>query len=150
MRFIVKKSNIVVATDKRWLTRHGYSKLAIKAYGYLLRASDVSDEAIADKCKVSLRSYQEAKRELVYSGLLEIHKLNADTLLYLIGDKAIEQGIKGLRDKEYSRLIRKSLESLELCREEVEEDTTTTALYTAEDLEKLKAKIPLPSPIEIS
>lgn len=150
MKYIIKRKGIVVETDKRWLVRHNYSKLAVKAYGYLCKASDVSDATLATLCKVSPRAYQDAKRELVYAGLLEVHKVNADTLVYLIGDKAIESSIRGLKDKESNRLVRKSLESIGLYEELVEEDEVITDLYSAQDIANLKERIPTPKPIDFN
>jgi len=149
MKYIIKRKGVVVETDKRWLVRHSYSKLAVKAYGYLCKASDVSDTTLASLCKVSPTAYKDAKRELVYAGLLEVHKVNADTLVYLIGDKAIESSIRGLKDKESNRLVRKSLESIGMYEDTIEEDESVTALYTSEDMANLTSRIPLPKPLDI-
>jgi len=148
MRYQVHKGGLNVASAKRWLTRHQYSKLAIKALGYIARLKDLSDEAVATSMKVSLRSYQDAKRELVFAGILEVYRLNATTMVYVIGDKAITNYSKAIKDKDSKRTIRKALESIGLYEEMEVEDTTTVDLVDYTDIAKLKQAIPTPTPID--
>ena len=104
---------------------------------------------MAALCSVPLTAYKEAKRELVFAGFLEVHKTNASTLVYLIGDKAIEKSIRGIKDKESNRIVRKALESIGVYDELPEEDESITDLYTAADLHRLRLKIPLPAPLDM-
>jgi len=136
-----------IATDKKWLTRHKYSKLAVKVYGYLATTKDPSDNTIATKCNVSLTMYKEAKRELVFAGLLEIVKLNASHIIYYVGDKAITAQSKAIKDKESARVARKAMESLELVPNEDEEDESIIDLTSYTNLKELTKVIPLPKPI---
>jgi len=147
MKYIKDSKGINVATAKKWLNRNNYSKLAVKVLGRLVKAdsSDLSDDTLASSLKISTRSYQEAKRELVYAGFLEVHRLNATTLIYLIGDAAIERSRLKTTTRDNARYTRKALESLGVL-PELEEDLLTE-VYTEEDMEVLYSKVPQPEPI---
>lgn len=117
-------NDIVVASEKKWLKRHGYSKLVIKTFGELAKPLDnISDAAMASRLRVSKRNYQEAKRELVMCGLLEVHRVNASTIIYLVGTKAIEENALYNQKREDDRLVRLTLESIGM-QAEVYEDVT--------------------------
>ena len=147
MNYQLKHSIKNLDTDKKWLKRNGYNKLAIKLYGLLHKSPrDLSDTALTATLKTYLKAYKEAKRQLVYSGLLEIHKINAGTIVMVLGDIAITSYSKTIVKKEHSRLARKTWEYLELS-EPIEEDDTTNILYDSIALENLKKTIPQPAPI---
>ena len=150
MKYQVHKEGLNVASAKKWLTRHKYSKLAIKALGYIARLNDLSDEAVATKMKISLRTYREAKRELVFAGILEVYRLNANTMIYVIGDKAITNYSKAIKNKDSKRTVRKSLESIGMYEEVEIEDNTTIDLTDYTDIAQLKEIIPTPEPIYIT
>ena len=113
MKYIVHNKDINLRVEKQWLTRNSYSKDAVKALGALSKI-DVNplDEVIASTIKMSKRRYQEAKRELVFCGLLEVHKINSTTLVYLVGPMAIGKFNVRNADKELSRVNRLALESM--------------------------------------
>ncbi len=151
MNYQLIQDNIVVATDKKWLNRHGYHSMAIKLYGVIAKApEDLSDTNLAKLCTTSLTTLKEAKRQLVYSGLLEVHKINSTTIVIILGDKAIRKYTKRIEAKEYQRILRKTLEQMEYPNipEPIEEDETTS-IYTDEDLNYLTKKISKPLPIEV-
>lgn len=148
MRYTVNYKGTNIKSEKQWLKRHNYSPLAIKALGLLTTVPIPSDKALAERLKVSLTTYKEAKRELVYSGLLEVHKLNANHTTILIGDKAITEGNTLVTSKSNSRIARLAIESLGLTDSGIDEDEVTQDLYTATDMEKLQGIVPLPSSIK--
>ena len=149
MNYQLIQDSIVVPTDKKWLKRHGYHSIAIKLYGLLAKApTDLSDANLAKLCYTSLRTLQEAKRQLVYSGLLEIHKINSNTIVFVLGDKAIKAYAKRIADKEYQRVLRKTLEQMHYpdIPTPIEEDEVT-AVYTTEQIDNLYNHIAKPQPI---
>jgi len=148
MRYIIKRSNLKVASDKRWLTRHGYSKLAVKVFGYLCKLDDVSDNVVATHCKVSATAYKDAKRELVYAGLIEVYKLNPYTLLLLIGDYEVSRRRTWITERETLRTTLKALESIGVVTESVEDASIEDISFT--NIPELVAHIALPKPLNIS
>jgi len=153
MYYQLIQQDIIVATDKKWLKRHEYHSMAIKLYGVLAKQQeplDLSDETMTNTCVTSKVTYQEAKRQLVYSGLLEIHKINSTTIVFVLGDKAIRSYARRILAKEDQRLTRKTIESLELpgSTEPLEEDDTMS-VYTNEDLQALYDKVQRPKPLDL-
>jgi len=149
MNYQLIQQSIVVATDKKWLKRHEYHSMAIKLYGELAKNPvDLSDTNLAKLCFTSVRTLQEAKRQLVYSGLLEVHKINSNTIVMVLGDKAILKYARRIASQEHQRVLRKTLEHLEYpdIPEPIEEDDISS-IYTAEDLQHLYTKHKRPLPI---
>jgi len=143
IKYIIKNNDINVASEKKWLTRHGYSKIAVKVFGQLAKTTnDISDAAVSSKLRLGIETYREAKRELVMAGLLEVHRINASTVLYLIGTKAIAHNAKHNQKREDDRLIRLTLEHLGLS-QPVYENTIEEVHTTWQN----DTKIPLPKPI---
>jgi hypothetical protein len=146
-KYILKNNGINVASEKKWLTRKGYSKIVVKVFGELAKPLDnISDSAIASRLRVSKRTYQEAKRELVMCGLLEVHRLNASTIVYLVGTKAIEENAKVNQRREDDRMIRLTLESIGM-QKYVYEDVTEE-VHVSYDFDT--TKVELPSPINLT
>ena len=115
MKYIIHNENINVRVEKQWLTRNNYSKDSIKVFGALAKDLDnPSDIIMSTSLKMSPRRYQEAKRALVFCGLLEVHKINSTTLVYLVGGNSIVKFNSRNADKELSRVNRLALESMEL------------------------------------
>ena len=122
MKYTVKSKGVNVKSEKQWLKRHGYGKSTIKVFGEFCKPQEnLSDSAMASVVKISKRAYQEAKRELVMCGLLEVHRLNASTIVYLVGTKAIEENARVNQKREDDRMIRLTLESIGM-QKEVYED----------------------------
>ena len=147
------QKDIVVATDKKWLKRHDYHSMAIKLYGELAKGhKDLSDSNLANLCSTNLRTLQEAKRQLVYSGLLEVHKINSNTIVMVLGDKAIRAYARRIASKEHQRVLRKTIEQMELpnAPEPVEEEDDYTAIYTEEDMANLTHMVQKPRPIDLT
>ena len=143
--YTLKNNGIKVASDKKWLKRHGYSKNTIKVYGELAKPLDnLSDAAVASRLKISKYAYQEAKRELVFCGLLEVHRINASHIIYLVGAKAIQENATKNQKREDARMVRLTLEYLGIKNELVEDITEEVHVgdYTPKD-------IPKPSPIRM-
>jgi len=125
MKYIIHNKDINLRVEKQWLTRNSYSKDAVKVLGKLSKdITDPSDVVMSTSLKMSARRYQEAKRELVFCGLLEIHKINSTTLVYLVGPIAIVKFHERNELKESIRVNRLALESIHLI-DDVEESVTT-------------------------
>jgi len=115
MKYIIHNDNINVRVEKQWLTRNSYSKDTIKVFGALAKdIEDPSDIVMSTSLKMNPRRYQEAKRALVFCGLLEVHKINSTTLVYLVGGNSIVKFNSRNADKEFSRVNRLALESMGL------------------------------------
>jgi len=150
MNYELLQRDIVVATDKKWLKRHHYYTTAIKLYGVLAKSPpDLSDTAMAYLCTMGLTTYQEAKRQLVHSGLLEVHKINSTTIVFVLGDKAIRYYARRIASKEHQRVLRKALESINYpdAPVSIEEDEVTLD-YSETDLVALAQTIPKPIAID--
>ena len=144
MKYIVHNDNINLRVEKQWLTRNSYAKDAVKALGALAKPGvNPTDEIIAPTIKMSKRRYQEAKRELVFCGLLEVHKINSVTLVYLVGPKAIIQFNARNADRELTRVHRLTLESMHLV--DPIDETTNTEVHESIEL----PDIAIPKPINI-
>jgi len=146
MRFDVRSTGIVLASEKRWLVRNGYSKNSIKVLGALCKPLfDVSDVIMASKVKMAIRTYQEAKRELVLCGLLSIHKVNANQLVYLIGTKAIVEYEEDHKEREAKRTARLMAESLGY--QEIVAENTTDEVHVNYDNTYFTGQIDVPESI---
>lgn len=153
MTYQLLQKDIVVATDKKWLKRHDYHSMAIKLYGELSKGhKDLSDSNLANLCSTSLTTLKEAKRQLVYSGLLEVHKINSTTIIMVLGDKAIRAYAHKIASKEHQRVLRKTIEQMELPNspDPVEEEDNYTAIYTEEDMANLAHLVQKPKPIDLT
>ena len=71
-------------------------------------------------------------------------------MIYVIGDKAITNYSKAIKNKDSKRTIRKSLESIGMYEEVEIEDNTTIDLTDYTDIAQLKDIIPTPEPIYIT
>lgn len=73
---------------------------------------NLSDEYMRKKCNMSLTTYRNWKRELVFVGLLQVRKLNATSYVYLLGEDAIEADDIKHEKRDYERINKMALESL--------------------------------------
>jgi hypothetical protein len=73
-------------------------------------------------------------------GLLEVHRLNASTIVYLVGTKAIEENAKVNQRREDDRMIRLTLESIGM-QKYVYEDVTEE-VHISYDFDTAKVEIP--------
>lgn len=147
MNYIVKYSNLITS-DRKWLKRHNYPPEVTKVLNYLVKAKDVDDANASKSLSMNLTSYKEAKRLLVYSGLLEVHKINSTTMVLVLGDKEITSYNKQFKTILDTRLYSKSLASLGL-EELKEEDEIVIDTSTYTDIKTLTDKLPTPKPVDI-
>jgi len=139
VNYHLDNNGVNIKSEKQWLRRHNYSKLVIKVFGELCKdLQDLSDAAIASRLKISRSSYQECKRQLVMCGLIEVHRLNASSILYLVGTKAITENNKQNQKREDDRIIRLTLESIGRVPEVLEDISEEVHTETTVDIKKPK------------
>lgn len=149
MKYIIRNKGINVKSSKQWLTRNNYSKDAVKVLGALAKTDivDPSDIAVATSLKMSSTRYKDAKRSLVFCGLLEVHKINSYTLVYLVGEKAIVEFHKMNEGREMRRVHRLALDSIGLT-EELEDEPIDTEIHCEIDYDY--STVEKPTPINIT
>ena len=115
MKYIIKNQGIKVKVEKQWLKRNGYSKDTIKVFGSLAKdIEDPTDEFMFTMLKMNRTRYENAKKALVYCGLLEVHRINGNVIVYLVGSEEIVKFARLNEKKELDRLNRLTLDSLGL------------------------------------
>ena len=182
MEYIIHNSNIKVDTDKKWLKRNSYSKDSIKVYGVLAKAKtgdNISNEYLATNLRMSKTRLEEAKRELVFCGLLESYRKNTTTMVYLVGQYEIGRHtipevpyeelthmpyLKGgkkvktmMTDKGIKVLagidVRPTKEDIKMAKHILKlakQEEEKASSNKYTDLDKLKKEIPTPSPINLT
>jgi hypothetical protein len=105
------------ATESKWLNRNYKGHPRLGHYKAILKSlskgslKDLSDHSVALSINIPVRTYKLCKSELVLMGLVDTVRLNASTILILVGTTAIANN-----DKTYesTRVTRLALESIGL------------------------------------
>jgi len=104
-------------TESKWLNRNYKGHPRLGHYKAILKAltkgavKDLSDSSVALSINIPVRTYKLCKSELVLMGLVDTVRLNASTILTLVGTNAIE---KNDTANGTTRTVRLALESLGL------------------------------------
>lgn len=80
----------------------------------LSKYSNLSDEYIADKLSMNIRTYQRHKAYLVMVGALQVRQLNASTYMYVLGENAIAKDDCIHSDSDYKKIVSKVVDSYSL------------------------------------
>jgi len=148
--YILDNNNCSKTVEARWLKRKGFTSQTIKLWNYLCKGGlrDLSDEKVRSSINIGKAGYERYKQQLVMAGLLEVHRVNASTIVYLVGLDAIHRNHKVNWKRELQRINRITLEYLGYETDlELPEETTTDEVHADYDISNLLKLVQVPEPI---
>lgn len=132
-KYYLNKKGFNIKSETQWIKRNYKGKKVLQLISILKYLNkgyieDLSDEKVALSININLRTYKEIKSLLIMIGLLKVVRLNASTVLYLLGVHAIEKHDNKFSARENNRITKLTLESLgiEISKKKEKEPIWTT------------------------